>query len=143
MRATALLAAARCHQALGHPVRLRLLAALRDGQLCVGELQELSGLALSTVSRHISELERAGLLEQSKEGRWVWCRLGGEPRVGQLLECVWEQIAGDPAIEWDRQRAQRLRDGRQSSGCAAPAGPCIAIAAPLVSHTTGVPEEME
>ena len=80
MNVSTLAFAVTCHQALAHPVRLRVLAALRDGRLCVGELQQLSGLAFSTVSRHVSELERAGLVEQIKEGRWVFYALSDEVR---------------------------------------------------------------
>jgi ArsR family transcriptional regulator len=59
------------HKALGHPVRLRLLAALRTGPLCVCQMTVVVKLAASTVSEHLSELRRAGLLSLRKEGRWV------------------------------------------------------------------------
>lgn len=130
MTRSILAAAADCHQALAHPVRLRFLAVLRDGRLCVGELQHLSGLALSTVSRHLAELERAGFVEQRKEGRWVWCQLASDPARVCILEYLWQQIAADPTLVRDRQLAVQLRSRRQGAGCMVDVGPC---SAPLVS----------
>ena len=135
--------AVHCHQALAHPVRLRILAALRDGRLCVGELHELSGLAFSTVSRHVAELEHAGLVEQSKEGRWVWCQLAADPAMQRVLECIWQQLTADPTLAHDRRRMQHLRAARRGSGCGVPDGPCldeaarVAGAAALVLEETG------
>jgi ArsR family transcriptional regulator len=142
MRPT-LASAVHCYQALAHPVRLRILAALRDGRLCVGELQEMSGLAFSTVSRHVAELEHAGLVEQSKEGRWVWCQLTVEPAMRGILECIWRQLAADPTLARDRRRMQRLRAARRGSGCGVPAGPCLDDFAPVAHDAAPVPEEIE
>ncbi len=47
------------YKALGHPVRLRILAMLRDGGLCVCQITAVLGLASSTVSAHLAELRRA------------------------------------------------------------------------------------
>ena len=142
MKIATLTAAVSCHQALSHPIRLRFLAALRDGRLCVGELQELSGLAFSTVSRHVAELEHAGLVEQSKEGRWVWCQLAAEPPMRRILECVWQQLAADPLLAHDRRRMQRLRAARRGSGCGVPAGPCLEEVARVADDAALVPEEI-
>lgn len=91
----------------------------------MGELQELSGLAFSTMSRHVSELEVAGLVEQTKEGRWVWCTLAEGQEVHRVLECIWLQLANDPTLAVDRRRAQRLRARRKSTGCGANVRPCL------------------
>jgi ArsR family transcriptional regulator len=143
MSVSTLAFAVTCHQALGHPARLRVLAALRDGRLCVGELQELSGLAFSTISRHVSELERAGLVEQIKEGRWVWCQLAGGEAVRTTLECIWQQLAADPTLAADRRSAQRLRAGRRGPGCRAAVGPCRDEISSVVHDATPVPKEIE
>lgn len=65
---------ARLGLALSDPTRLRLFAALRDGELCVCQLIELVGLAPSTVSKHLSILRDAGLVDSRKDGRWVHYR---------------------------------------------------------------------
>jgi ArsR family transcriptional regulator len=141
MKTSALTSTALCHQALAHPIRLRFLAALRDGRMCVGELQELSGLAFSTVSRHVSELEHAGLVEQRKAGRWVWCQLAAEPAMRGILECIWRQLAADPTIKRDQRRSQQLRAARRGSGCGVPDEQCMGEVAPETHDAAPVPEE--
>jgi ArsR family transcriptional regulator len=60
--------------ALAHPVRLavlrRLLRAHPTG-LVVGELQDAVDIPASTLSHHLDELRRHGLVEQSREGRFL------------------------------------------------------------------------
>ena len=62
-------------RALSDPTRVRILLALRRGELCVCRLTELSGLAPSTVSKHLSLLHHAGLILSRKSERWVYYRL--------------------------------------------------------------------
>ncbi len=61
-------------KALADEGRIRCLAALRERELCVCQLIELLELAPSTVSRHMSILRQAGLVESRKTGRWVYYR---------------------------------------------------------------------
>ena len=75
-------------KALADEQRLKLLAALREEEVCVCQLTELLGLAPSTVSKHLSVLQQAGLIVGRKEGRWVHYRLAGReatPRVRGTL----------------------------------------------------------
>ena len=65
---------ARVTKALGDPNRLRILNALRHGELCVCQIIELLPLAQSTVSKHLAILRSAGLIESRKSGRWIYCR---------------------------------------------------------------------
>jgi DNA-binding transcriptional ArsR family regulator len=60
--------------ALSDESRLRMLLALKHGELCVCQLAELVGLAQSTVSKHMYILRMAGLVESRREGRWVLYR---------------------------------------------------------------------
>jgi len=85
------------HKAIGHPVRLRLLAMLRGGPLCVCQMTVVVKLAASTVSEHLSELRKAGLVTERKEGRWVEYRLSDSALREGLLDPVW------PALEEDRE----------------------------------------
>jgi ArsR family transcriptional regulator len=64
-------------KALADANRLRALMALGAGELCVCQLIEMLGLAPSTVSKHLSILHQAGLVEVRKEGRWMYYRLPG------------------------------------------------------------------
>lgn len=62
-------------RALSDPNRVRMLLALRPGELCVCQITELLGLAPSTISKHLSILCRAGLVRSRKAGHWVYYRL--------------------------------------------------------------------
>lgn len=64
-------------KALADENRLRALYALQSGELCLCQIIELLGLAPSTVSRHMSILRQARLIEGRKEGRWMYYRLMG------------------------------------------------------------------
>jgi ArsR family transcriptional regulator len=62
-------------KALSDPNRVRVLLALRRGELCVCQITELFGLAPSTISKHLSVLHHAGLIFSRKSERWVYYRL--------------------------------------------------------------------
>jgi ArsR family transcriptional regulator len=62
-------------KALSDPKRVRVLLALRRGELCVCQITELFGLAPSTISKHLSILQNAGLILSRKSERWVYYRL--------------------------------------------------------------------
>lgn len=58
-------------KALSDTTRIRIIKMLQRKKLCVCELQEILGLAQSSVSRHLKILEDAGLIEHEKCGQWV------------------------------------------------------------------------
>ena len=58
-------------KALADGNRLRVLMALQGKELCVCQIIELLGLAPSTVSKHMSILRQARLVDARKEGRWM------------------------------------------------------------------------
>jgi DNA-binding transcriptional ArsR family regulator len=62
-------------KALSDPNRVRILLALRRGELCVCQITGLFDFAPSTVSRHLSILHHAGLILSRKSERWVYYRL--------------------------------------------------------------------
>ncbi len=80
-------------KALGDETRLRLLLACRGREVCVCQLQALVSMAMSTVSQHLSQLRRAGLLIGRKQGRWMYYQmpqveskdLGPSVRAGLVL----------------------------------------------------------
>lgn len=61
-------AAARCLQALGHPLSLRILCLLADGEASVSEIQERMGRPLPTISLHLRKLADRGLLRSRLAG---------------------------------------------------------------------------
>lgn len=97
------------HKAIGHPVRLRLLAALRTGPLCVCQMTVVVKLAASTVSEHLSELRKAGLITDRKDGRWVEYRLSESAVSDGVLEPVWPALAADRDAKADAVLVAALR----------------------------------
>jgi DNA-binding transcriptional ArsR family regulator len=66
---------ARVIKALAHPARLAIMDELTShGERCVCELTELVGTDMSTVSRHLTQLKSAGLIEDEKRGRMIFYR---------------------------------------------------------------------
>ena len=65
----------RLFKALGDETRLRVVALLSHGELCVCHLQEALGLSQSNVSRHLGILRSAGIVEDRRDGTWVYYRL--------------------------------------------------------------------
>jgi arsenate reductase/ArsR family transcriptional regulator len=102
--------AVRTYKALAHPVRLRLLAMLEGGGLCVCQMTAATGLAPSTVSAHLSDLKSAGLLAERKDGRWVRYAWKETPEARRARVEVRRRLAGDPQLADD---ARLLRDLRR------------------------------
>jgi DNA-binding transcriptional ArsR family regulator len=96
-------------KALAHPGRLRIMAMLRGGELCVCQLTAVLELAASSVSAHLADLKRAGLVSERKDGRWVFHRLEEGEAARALLEPVWKAIARDPQVEADSRLLRELR----------------------------------
>jgi ArsR family transcriptional regulator len=74
-------------KAMAHPSRLIIIDALAEGEKCVCELQRLVGADLSTVSKHLSVMKRAGIVTDRKEGLQVFYRLR-VPCVLRFFDCV-------------------------------------------------------
>ncbi len=85
-------------KALAHPARLLIVDELsRHPERCVCELTELVGSDMSTVSRHLSLLKNAGLLEDEKRGQMVFYRLRAKC-ITKFFECIESVIARNTEI---------------------------------------------
>ena len=74
-------------KAMAHPSRLRMLEGLEAGELCVCELQRLVGSDMSTISKHLSVMRAAGLVEDEKRGLQVYYRLR-VPCIRSFFSCI-------------------------------------------------------
>ncbi len=100
-------------KALSDPARVRVLLALRGGELCLCHFIALLKLSPSTVSKHLDLLYRAGLVERRKEGRWCHFRLAGRdagPAVRGALRWVAAALGDSGESQADAARVSRLRD---------------------------------
>lgn len=101
---------------LGHPVRVRVLELLRDGELTVGELQAALELDSGGMSQHLTAMRRQGVLESRKVGVKVYYRVK-DPRTFQLLavarEILTSQLEESSAILGDLSAAPVGSGGRR------------------------------
>ncbi len=98
-------------KALADENRLRMLMALRDGEICVCQITELMGLAMSTVSKHLSVLYQAGLVNARKEGRWMYYSLPakGTPMAArEAVAWVRRSLDGNERIAVDAQQLKKV-----------------------------------
>ena len=98
-------------KALSDPNRVRILLALRKGELCVCQITELFGFAPSTVSKHLSILHHAGLILSRKSERWVYYRLPEKPptvAVREALAWVHKSLARTDAAASDAKKLKKI-----------------------------------
>jgi len=97
-------------KALSDESRIRILMALNSGELCVCQVIELLNLAPSTVSKHISILKQARLVEGNKIGKWVYYRLAVEaPKAArEAVEWATRNVVSDAQIKRDARNLRAI-----------------------------------
>jgi ArsR family transcriptional regulator len=81
--------AARVIRVVGHPLRLRLLELLEEGERNVTDLVEESGAGQAIVSQHLAILRAEGVVGSRRDGPRVFYRIT-EPKVSKILACIRE-----------------------------------------------------
>ena len=74
-------------KAMAHPTRLFIMNQLSQQRYCVNELHEMLECDLSTVSKHLTVLRKAGILVDTKEGTQVYYSLR-VPCIMNFMECI-------------------------------------------------------
>ncbi len=87
-------------KALAHPSRLFIVEELARGERCVCELTKMIGADVSTVSKHLALLRRAGLVIDDKRGNQVFYQLR-TPCILNFFGCI-ESVL-------QQQRSERMR----------------------------------
>lgn len=98
-------------KALSDENRVRALLALDGRELCVCQIIELLGLAPSTVSKHMSILANARLVENRQHGRWRYYRLAGDGAPNEVREAIeWtiRTLSKTPRIQQDAERINEI-----------------------------------
>lgn len=93
-------------KAVADPSRARILKLLEGGELCVCQITTVLNLAPATISKHLAALKTAGLLQQRRDGKWVYYRLAERAfnaYAGAFLALVRAALADDPTIAEDRR----------------------------------------
>lgn len=98
-------------KALADENRLRALGLLRQQELCLCQIVEVLGLAPSTVSRHMSILHQARLVESRKQGRWAYFRLADQASseaVRAAIAMVLESLQQEKQGKLDQRELTRV-----------------------------------
>jgi len=84
--------------------------AIYNRELCVCRIIELLQLAPSTVSKHLTILKQAGLIEGRKEGRWMHYRLPNDPspEIRKTIAWVTESLINSSEIAKDRAHLEMI-----------------------------------
>jgi DNA-binding transcriptional ArsR family regulator len=93
-------------KAVADPNRVRILKLLEGGELCVCQITTVLDLGTATVSKHLGALKIAGLVQQRRDGRWVYYRLAERdfnPYARAFLALVRGSLAEDPTTAEDRR----------------------------------------
>lgn len=108
--------ASRLFKALGDETRLRIVALLSHGELCVCHLESALELSQPNVSRQLGVLRAAGVVESRRDGSWVYYRL-----ATQLDELCRQQlkalVSAFSKREVLREDVEKLLKSRGPNSC--------------------------
>ena len=106
-------------QAIVDPTRVRIIASLRRGELCVCELVDALEINQSTLSGHLQVLRQTGLVTTRKEGRWIYYSLTDQKTA--LIEALFSNMqpdgGTDPRLRRDSRRIERRLAIRKNGRC--------------------------
>ena len=96
--------------ALADENRTRIMLFIGDIELCVCQIIEMLGLAPSTVSKHLTILHQAGLVESRKDGRWIYYRVkrNGSPEERNAIQFLRRSLEGDARVIEDQKHLKAV-----------------------------------
>jgi ArsR family transcriptional regulator len=105
-------------RALADPTRVRIVAALRNGELCVCELVDALGITQSSLSSHLQICRQAGVVSTRKESRWIYYSLS--TRYAPLIEGIFSElqtVGRDEQLRTDTMRLRKRLRMREGGRC--------------------------
>jgi ArsR family transcriptional regulator, arsenate/arsenite/antimonite-responsive transcriptional repressor len=105
---------------LSDDTRLRCVTLLqKEGKLCVCELTAALGLSQPKISRHLASLRQCGLLQDSREGQWVYYQIN--PKLpdwtSTLLKDALEAVESTGHFKQDLERLQHMENRPDTLMC--------------------------
>jgi ArsR family transcriptional regulator len=99
----------RLFRALGDETRLRIVALLSHGELCVCHIEAALDLNQSTASRHLGILRMAGIVDCRREGTWVYYQLTEQEHatVAKALDVLTAAFGAERALRAENARLRR------------------------------------
>lgn len=106
-------------RALAEPNRIRILAALRGGELCVCELCDALALSQSTLSTHLRVIRQAGLVTARRQGKWMYYAVAPDSAalVTGLFSLFDGSLKGDRRLAADVKRLSKRLAQRTDGEC--------------------------
>ena len=97
-------------RALADQTRLRILALLASGEVCVCKIHGALGVPQPTASRHLAYLRKTGLVATRRDGLWVHYRLAmpADPAMASVLRAAVEAVGRTRSLGADRRRLSSL-----------------------------------
>lgn len=96
-------------RALGDETRVRIVALLAHGELCVCHIENALDLSQPNVSRHLGILRMAGVVDARRDGTWVYYKLAEQEHaaVRELLAAVTKSFGAERAIRVDHAKLRK------------------------------------
>lgn len=114
-------------KALSDPNRLRIIAMLRKGELCVCEIADALRMPQSSLSTHLQCLRMAGVVKMAKKGTWAYYAI--DEWAGPILDDLETHFKSsiDPTFQQDELRLQARLDLRKGGCCVVGYGQLIQL----------------
>ncbi len=109
-------------KALAHPTRLRILALLHQGPLPVCQITSVLHSVESTVSGHLLERRRSGLVAEQRQGKFVYYCLGDAASSVRVLDALLPTLTEDAQLRQDPALGESIRDISELIVCEGSAG---------------------
>jgi len=96
-------------RALGDETRLRIVALLSHGELCVCHLEKALSLSQPNASRQLGILKNAGIVDSRRDGTWVYYRLDKQTHeaVEAQLRALVKAFGAEDALKADHARLKK------------------------------------
>lgn len=92
-------------RALGDRTRLRILCLLMKRKLCVCQIMDILGMGQSRISRHLGILKQAGLVEETRIGKWVIYKVPHQHHL--LLDYIRNEMSNEKTYLQDKSSIQK------------------------------------
>lgn len=96
-------------RALGDETRVRIVALLAHGELCVCHIETALELSQPNVSRHLGILRMSGIVDARREGTWVYYKLAEQEHesVREVLATLMKAFGSERAIRADHAKLRK------------------------------------
>jgi len=111
---------AQTFKALGDETRLRIMALLVGGhELCVCDIMAALDMPQSTVSRHLSYLRNAGLVDDRRQGVWMYYKINKERlrHAGTIFDLLATMLFELDQIAVDQRKLRKHLAAKEKSSC--------------------------